>query len=287
MEFASSTRNRQIWRVSLVLSVMALISFVDLVHQSFGDMPFYWVPIIIGAIYIRWRSTLLLSLAATGLSLATAWRWDTATTAPDYLERLVVGVMLSIVAVVMAREIDRRERKFRAASFMDPLTQLPNRTLLYERLGSRLRQRNLTNPTVVVFIDLDSFKHVNDTHGHGVGDEMLIEVANRLTHAVRAEDTVARLGGDEFVIMCTSITSVEGARVLSERIAAALRKPFRLNGLDVIGGGSVGCVVFDGGYIDPGELVKLADDALRETKISEKGGFRLIDRTASSTGTSI
>lgn len=273
--------NRHMWRVVLVLSALTLIAFADLIQQSIGDMPFYWAPIIIGAAYIRWRSTLVLSAVALLLSVLAGWRWGHMTS-PDYVERLTIGVILSIIAVVMAKQIEQRDRRIHTASFIDPLTGLANRTLFYERLGSRLRQRTHTNPTVVIFIDLDSFKHVNDHYGHGIGDAMLKDVGSRLSHVVRDEDTVARLGGDEFVIMCTSIVDAAGAHVLSQRLASALAKPFHLDGHDVIGGGSVGCVVFGGGQISPEELVRLADDALRETKTNEKGGYRLIDLTCDS-----
>jgi len=255
---------------------MALVGFVDLVQQSISDMPFYWAAIIIGATFMRWRATLFLSAIAIALSVIAGLRWGYLMQ-PEYLERLAMGVVLSIVAANIAKKVQQRDEQLLNMSLTDSLTGLPNRLLLYERLDSRLRQRNCLTPTVVIFIDLDNFKHVNDFYGHDIGDAMLKEVANRLTQVVRSEDTAARLGGDEFVIMCTSIADVAGAEVLCQRLSLALREPFQLSGHDVLGGGSVGCVVFDQGQADAERLVSLADGALREAKESYKGGYRLIE----------
>jgi len=267
---------RRIWPSLIIGATIALVAFMDLIQQSISDMPFYWAAIIIGATFLRWRTTVFLSAIAIALSVIAGLRWGYLTE-PEYLERLVMGVVLSIVAANIAIKIQQRDEQLLSMSLTDPLTGLPNRLLLYERLDSRLRQRNCLTPTVVIFIDLDNFKHVNDYYGHAIGDAMLKEVANRLTEVVRSEDTAARLGGDEFVIMCTSILDVAGAEILCRRLALALREPFNLSGVEMIGGGSVGCVLFHHGQADAERLVSLADGALREAKEFHKGGYRLIE----------
>ena len=195
----------------------------------------------------------------------------------DYQEQLILGPILSAIAISISRRIQSRDERLLDLSLKDALTGLPNRSLLYERINSRLSLRNPLTPTVVIFADLDNFKEVNNNYGHDVGDAMLKEVAHRLTKVVRNEDTVARLGGDEFVIMCTSISDIAGVEVLCERLSEKLREPFHLDGHEVTGGGSLGCVVFDKGDADAERLVSLADEALRRTKKTNKGGFQISD----------
>ena len=111
----------------------------------------------------------------------------------------------------------------------DPLTGLPNRVMLIDRLEQALaRVRRRERMFALLFVDLDRFKAVNDTLGHTVGDQLLVEAAARIQSAARETDTVARLGGDEFVVLCEDIEGVHQAADFAERIITALQAPFRL-----------------------------------------------------------
>src|SRR5437764_8447759 len=116
----------------------------------------------------------------------------------------------------------------------DPLTDLPNRTLFFDRLELALaRLRRHRASIAVLFIDLDNFKVVNDSLGHGAGDALLLELAERLRHAIRPSDTIARFGGDEFVVLCEDIDDARDAVTVAERIVAASAAPFEIAGREM------------------------------------------------------
>jgi diguanylate cyclase (GGDEF)-like protein/PAS domain S-box-containing protein len=141
----------------------------------------------------------------------------------------------------------------------DPLTGLANRVLLEERLrGTLARDARNASATSVLFLDLDGFKEVNDKHGHAVGDQVLQEVAHRLTAAVRPSDTVARLGGDEFVVLAEGTADHE-SELLSKRLADTVTQPIRVGSVLTAVGVSVGVAVSHRGEADPASLVAEAD----------------------------
>jgi len=268
-------------RLVVVLSGMSVIALIDFIQKSIIVMPFYWAIIMVSATFVKWRYTVWLSMIALFLSIMAGREWGYLTSS-DYLVRLAMGVVLSVIAAFLSREIEARDDRLMSLSFSDPLTELPNRILLYERLNSRLRQRDPVNPIVVAFIDLDDFKSVNDQYGHDAGDAMLKETGRRLTEIVRKEDTAARLGGDEFVIFCNSIEDKSGAEALCERLSDAMKQPFRFGETEVVRSGSIGCLVTNRSDLDAEGLIKLADQALFETKASAKGGYRIVDLVGTS-----
>ncbi len=166
----------------------------------------------------------------------------------------------------------------RESSLHDPLTGLPNRVLLAQRLdqaGARARRTGTT--AGVLFADLDSFKEVNDTYGHRVGDELLVAVAGRLASLLRPSDTLARLSGDEFVILCEDLDSPARVETLAARIDAALSAPFVLTDATVAITASVG-LAFSGRADDiPARLVHDADLAMYEAKRTGDVHHRVID----------
>lgn len=126
-------------------------------------------------------------------------------------------------------ELSRREDELSFLATHDPLTGLPNRTLILDRVQQMLgRSRRNQTPVAALFVDLDNFKHVNDTLGHAVGDELLRAVAARLDGVIRASDALGRLGGDEFVVISDELTLSAGPELIAERLLAALREPFKL-----------------------------------------------------------
>ncbi len=162
----------------------------------------------------------------------------------------------------------------------DPLTGLPNRTLLIDRIGHALSlaQRH-SSLAALLYVDIDNFKLINDSFGHQVGDELLVQVVRRLQDVLRASDTLARfaqntlarVGGDEFVVLCESLSSEHNAIDIAERIATALREPFALADERLFVQVSVG-IALTGPGTTPGSLIRDADTALHRAK--ERGGSR-------------
>jgi len=171
-------------------------------------------------------------------------------------------------------------------AYFDPLTQLPNRRMLYERLGKALGERGADDRAgVVLFIDLDNFKSLNDTMGHDVGDEYLRQVAARLRRCCDESVLVARIGGDEFVALAEAIGSDAGqavheAMAMGDRIVAALREEFDLGVTRYRASASVGVVLFDGTEASATEVLKRADTAMYQAKTSGRDGLSLFDPVA-------
>jgi diguanylate cyclase (GGDEF)-like protein/PAS domain S-box-containing protein len=177
--------------------------------------------------------------------------------------------------VAVGRDITQRksaEDTIRHLAFFDALTDLPNRQLLLDRLQQALAQSARTGQHgALMFIDLDHFKILNDTLGHHMGDQLLQQVAQRLTQSVRKTDTVARLGGDEFVVMVDDLsTDAQAAafksRALAEKVLHTLREPFQIAGHQHFATPSIGVTAFDGQQADVGELLKQADLAMYQAK---------------------
>ena len=166
-------------------------------------------------------------------------------------------------------------------AFHDALTKLPNRRLLGDRLGQAMAAGNRTsNHGALMFLDLDNFKPLNDLHGHEMGDQLLVEAAERLQRCVRETDTVARFGGDEFVVLLSSLTTDQGestalATAIAEKIRNALAEPYVLtmerdgtppSKLQHRCTGSIGVVLFHGHKDAQGDILKWADAAMYQAK---------------------
>src|SRR5436190_20699502 len=168
-----------------------------------------------------------------------------------------------------ARKLVEDELLHRAVH--DALTGLPNRQLLLDRLAMALA-RTAREPSVgatLVFLDLDDFKDVNDSFGHGAGDELLIQVAERLSAAVRPTDTVARYGGDEFVVIFVGDVSKPGdARLFAQRLAEDLKEPFTIAGRRVTTTASLGVAICADGNARPEDVIREADAAMYRAKLA-------------------
>ena len=183
--------------------------------------------------------------------------------------------------VSTARDITQRkitEEEIEYLAFYDPLTQLPNRQMLMQRLERALSQNddlNISDTSTIhgalMFIDLDNFKVLNDTLGHATGDLLLRKVATRLGACVRLSDTVARLGGDEFVVMLESLpedaaAATDYTRSVSQRILLALGEPYDLAGHQHDSTCSIGVALFSERQQSMGDLLKQADLAMYQAK---------------------
>jgi diguanylate cyclase (GGDEF)-like protein/PAS domain S-box-containing protein len=176
-----------------------------------------------------------------------------------------------------ARDITERKRAEEAIAFHafhDSLTGLPNRALFRNRLGlaiaSARRGRSMVG---VLFIDLDRFKQVNDSFGHVVGDRFLQAVADRLRHTLREIDTLARLGGDEFTVILPEMHGPEAAATVARKIAAALERPFDVDGAEIETRASVGIAVYPLHGAGEDELLSHADIAMYSVKRRGKDGI--------------
>lgn len=182
--------------------------------------------------------------------------------------------------LISLRDITQRvelESQLRHMATHDPLTGIPNRTIFEDRLElaikrydryERYDQTSDHTPChlAVILLDLDEFKHVNDTYGHPQGDLLLVEIANRLSHAVRESDTVARLGGDEFVIIAENITALNDLQELIQRVMKTLHQPIVLDGGTVEMTSSIGISCYPDDGKDYTTLFKHADIALYRAK---------------------
>ena len=174
-----------------------------------------------------------------------------------------------------------REEEIRQLAFYDPLTRLPNRRLLIDRLHHAVTMSiRSKRHGGLLFIDLDNFKTVNDTMGHGAGDVLLQQVAERLSGCVRAGDTVARQGGDEFVILLEDLSekaeeAVMQTEVIGKKILDALNRPYRLTEHVCHNSASIGATVFNGESGSTDEQLKRADQAMYRAKLAGRNTFRI------------
>ena len=186
---------------------------------------------------------------------------------------------LQAIANVLAEAIVRQsaEDRVRHQALHDPLTGLPNRSLLLDRLNHwATRAERDRSTAAMLFVDLDNFKVINDALGHDHGDRLLCAVAERLTNELRPSDTIARVGGDEFVVFCEDITSEREALAMVERLVRALEDPFDLGGQSQHATASIGIAIGDGQTL-PEVLIRNADAAMYRAKERGRARYELFD----------
>ncbi len=188
--------------------------------------------------------------------------------------------------IVLSRNVTQRkasEDEINKLAFYDPLTNLPNRRLMVDRLRQALAISSRSGRIgALQFIDLDNFKTLNDTQGHDMGDMLLQQVAQRLTECMRQGDTVARLGGDEFVVMIEELSEIREeaaaqAEMIGEKILAAINKPYRLAGLEYEISPSIGITLYTNHEQSTDELLKQADLAMYQAKAAGRNTLRFFD----------
>ncbi len=226
---------------------------------------------------------------------------------PEGVERFVheeaeivfdgTGAVLRMVGTTQdITERKRAEGQIRLLAYYDGLTLLPNRQLFLEKLGLTLENaRRQSRNLAVLFLDLDRFKQINDTLGHGVGDRLLQAVADRLRKSLRSSDAIARgdvstasedvcrLGGDEFIVSITNINRGEDAATVAKRILEALQQPFRLEEQEVFISGSIGISLFPQDGTDLETLLKNADAAMYQAKEAGRNTCQFFSQSMNAT----
>ncbi len=177
---------------------------------------------------------------------------------------------------LLYKQLSQQNHALESMALHDPLTGLPNRRLLMDRLSLAIAHARRSQCTMaVMYLDLDGFKQINDTLGHDAGDELLCLVAARLVSTVRQVDTVARLGGDEFMIALPELSHVDDAAELGSKVIQAVSQPYHIQGHDVRLTTSVGVSIYPTHGEDVETLMKSADLALYEAKHSGKNDYRI------------
>ncbi len=205
------------------------------------------------------------------------WLTISAVTAPNGRISHYVGTFSDIT------QNQEAEAEIHRLAYYDPLTQLPNRRLLQDRLSQALAASSRNSRCgAILFLDMDNFKVLNDTRGHDVGDLLLIEVAQRLHTCVRGGDTVARLGGDEFVVLLEDLSeeaeeAAAKSKQVGDKVQAAISRPFNLKGHEYHCSTSIGIGLFHNGDVTIDELLKHADLAMYQSKNAGRNTLRFFD----------
>ena len=259
--------------------VLALVGFLPVQGLDHDSLAFFVIPSLV---WVALRGgTVPTAYAVLGVAVVvnafTALGWGPFATQEGFDGLVETQMFLGAVVVtaylvaVLAHDLVRRtevERRLRHQAEHDQLTGLANRRLLFERLADAGRGDG--HPVALLLVDLDGFKAVNDTHGHSVGDEVLVETAHRIVDQTRATDLVARIGGDEFLVLVERLVSFAGIQRLAERIEAAVAVPVEVAGQPVQVGASVGVAIAHAGVLAPDEMVRLADDRMYVVKAQHR-----------------
>ncbi|GAA0792741.1 MULTISPECIES: bacteriohemerythrin [Pseudomonadati] len=177
----------------------------------------------------------------------------------------------------------KNEQKIQQLAFYDHLTQLPNRRLLLDRLNRVIiSSKRLNKNNALLFLDIDRFKMLNDTHGHDMGDLLLMSIAERLSQCIREEDTLSRIGGDEFVIILEglseqSITAASQTTEVCHKILAAMSDVFQLKNIQYNCSASIGVVLFNDPLTTTSEIMKQADIAMYQAKVAGRNTMCFFD----------
>lgn len=176
-------------------------------------------------------------------------------------------------------EVKESEELNKKLAQTDALTKIANRHAIVQHIDTLFQQRNYNCGYALLFLDLDGFKHVNDTYGHLMGDSLLIAIAEKLKNKVRKDDMVARLGGDEFLVLLGNIKSKDAVECVGAKLVEEIAKPIDINGITIKITASIGIAMLDDTVKNTSELIKKADEAMYIAKRSGKNKFVIYQRS--------
>ena len=218
-----------------------------------------------------------------------SWRgeiWNRRKDGELYIEQLTIsdisnaaGEITHYVGIFSdITQLKTQQQALEMMAYHDVLTQLPNRVLLTDRFQQATARCNRTGSLLAVcFLDLDNFKQVNDHYGHNVGDQLLVQVSERILFCIRDEDTASRLGGDEFAILIGDIHSTEDCREALNRIHTAISEPFFIDGHELHITASSGITIYPHDQVDIDTLLRHADQAMYRVKLGGKNNFDMFN----------
>ena len=193
------------------------------------------------------------------------------------------GRSYDVLTLTDTTERNRVEDELAKRAFFDDLTGLPKTNLMQQTVNSMIAEGSL--PFALSFIDVDNFKFINDYYGHGVGDQLLVKIARRISENSRGTDLLARVGGDEFVLLTAPLASADEVGPEVERLSSRFREPFFVDGFEIFASASIG-VSFYPAHGQSYEILRAAaDSAMYRVKESAKGGIRLFDANLSEAAT--
>jgi len=237
-----------------------------------------------GGGFVVWDVASAISRAA---HLATATRVADLPTVPARKDE--IGTLMTSFAKMLAtieqqtdeiNQFPRRLDQLARQAFRDSLTSLPNRSLFMDRLAHALtRTERRGEQLAILFLDLDRFKVVNDSLGHGVGDQLLIGVSQRLASCLRPEDTIARLGGDEFAILIEDVKDDKAPAAVADRLTGELQQPFTVEGREVVITVSIGIAMSTAKRMTPEDILRDADLAMYHAKGKGKARYEIFDKS--------
>ena len=214
--------------------------------------------------------------------------WSRTSTGFNLSGIIAIIVLAPVATAIFARrryeEAIGIRRELVRLSLHDPLTGLPNRMLLADWLAADIQASQRSNSqAAVLFVDLDRFKHVNDTHGHEVGDRLMRAVADRLRTMLRPEDRVIRFGGDEFVVLCPEVHSASAAEKIAHRVIEIVEQPFTIGDETMRISASVGVALAEHRGVKPEDVLRDADVAMYQAKAQGSGHVTIFDRSMTGT----
>jgi diguanylate cyclase (GGDEF)-like protein len=217
-----------------------------------------------------------------------AIEWTNASQGRNLNGLMALVILVPIATTVFARRRYKEalsvRRELVRLSLHDALTGLPNRMLLADWLASDIQTSQRHNSQAgVLFVDLDKFKVVNDTHGHEVGDRLMRAVAERLRRMMRPEDRIIRFGGDEFVILCPAVNSAASAEKIAQRVIEIIEQPFTIGEDTMRISASVGVALAEHRGVKPEEVLRDADVAMYQAKAKGSGHVTVFDRSMTGT----
>jgi diguanylate cyclase (GGDEF)-like protein len=219
-------------------------------------------------------------ISLSGTVLGTFAMYYAQPRSPGTRELEVVEAAAALAGIAIARKRDE-ERLAYLAQF-DTLTGLPNRHLLRDRLGQTLARANReTKKAALIFLDLDHFKEINDTLGHGAGDRVLQAIGGRLRGCLREHDTIARLGGDEFTVILEGIDQVDEVHQVAQKILSVFTLPVAMEGADLFVTPSLGIALYPSDGVDVESLLKHADMAMYHAKSKGRNNYQFYVSTMS------